>query len=258
MNLHLDNQLFIVGGATSGFGKAITAALVAENAKVIAVARSEEQLQLLQQQYPSHVEILAADITQSSTIKKLVALVDDRQLHGIVINAGGPPAKTVLETTIEDWDTAYNTILRWKIELTKTVVPLMQPYNYGRFLFIESSSVKQPLENLVLSNSLRLAVVGMVKTLALEIATSGITLNIMAPGSHDTPAINRIYKKKSEQTGLEMDVVKEAAIKQIPVQFLGEADDFASLAIWLLSKNSRYITGQTISIDGGSVRGTMG
>ncbi len=258
MNLHLDNQLFIVGGATSGFGKAIATALVAENAKVIAIARSEEQLQLLQQQYPSHIEILAADITQSSTIKKLAAMVDDRQLHGIVINAGGPPAKTVLETTMEDWDTAYSTILRWKVELTKALVPLMQPYNYGRFLFIESSSVKQPLENLVLSNSLRLAVVGMVKTLALEIAASGITLNILAPGSHNTPAINRIYKKKSEQTGLEIDAVKEAAIKQIPVQFLGEADDFASLAVWLLSNNSRYITGQTISVDGGSVRGTMG
>lgn len=185
-------------------------------------------------------------------------LVSDKQVHGIVINAGGPPATTVLETTIDDWDAAYNSILRWKVALTKAFVPLMQPYFYGRFLFIESSSVKQPLENLVLSNSLRLAVVGMVKTLALEIAASGITLNILAPGSHNTPAINRIYKKKSEQTGLAIEAVKEAAIKQIPVQFLGEADDFASLAIWLLSKHSRYITGQTISVDGGSVRGTMG
>ena len=258
MNLHLNNQLFIVGGATSGFGKAITAALIAENAKVIAIARSEEQLQLLQQQFPLHIEILAADITQASTLEKLIALVDERQLHGIVINAGGPPAKTVLETTMDDWDTAYNSILRWKVALTKALVPLMQPYNYGRFLFIESSSVKQPLENLVLSNSLRLAVVGMVKTLALEIAAKGITLNIMAPGSHNTPAINRIYQKKSEQTGLEIDAVKMTAIKQIPVQFLGEADDFASLAVWLLSKHSRYITGQTISVDGGSIRGTMG
>ena len=258
MNLYLDNQLFIVGGATSGFGKAIATALVAENAKVIAIARSEAQLQLLQQEYPLNIEILAADITQSSTTEKLVALLNGRQLHGVVMNAGGPPAKTVLETTMDDWDIAYNTILRWKVALTKAFVPLMQPFHYGRFLFIESSSVKQPLENLVLSNSLRLAVVGMVKTLALEIANTGITLNILAPGSHNTPAINRIYKKKSEQTGLEIDAVKEAAIKQIPVQFLGEADDFASLAVWLLSKNSRYITGQTISVDGGSVRGIMG
>jgi 3-oxoacyl-[acyl-carrier protein] reductase len=258
MNLHLDNQLFIVGGATSGFGKAITMALVAEGAKVIAVARSEDQLQLLQQQYPTHIEILSIDITQPIAIEKLLTLVDERQLHGIIVNAGGPPAKTVLETTLDDWDAAYNTIFRWKVALTKAIVPLMQPYHYGRFLFIESSSVKQPLENLVLSNSLRLAVVGMVKTLALEIAATGITLNILAPGSHNTPAINRIYTKKSEQTGIGIDAVKEAAIKQIPVQFLGEADDFASLAIWLLSKNSRYITGQTITVDGGSVRGTMG
>ena len=258
MNLHLDNQLFIVGGATSGFGKAITVALVAENAKVIAVARSQEQLQLLQQQYPLNVEVLAADITLPSTIEKLITLIGEKQLHGIVVNAGGPPAKTVLETTMEDWDMAYNIILRWKIALTKALVPLMLPYNYGRFLFIESSSVKQPLENLVLSNSLRLAVVGMVKTLALEIAAKGITLNILAPGSHNTPAINRIYKKKSDQTGLKIEAVKEVAINLIPVQFLGEADDFASLAVWLLSNTSRYITGQTISVDGGSVRGTMG
>ncbi len=258
MNLHLDGQLFIIGGATSGFGKAITTALVAEGAKVIAVARSEEQLHILQQQYPSHIEILAIDITQPLAIEKLIAMVDKRQLHGIVVNAGGPPAKTVLETSMDDWDAAYNTIFRWKVAFAKAFVPLMQPYRYGRFLFIESSSVKQPLENLVLSNSLRLAVVGMVKTLALEIAATGITLNILAPGSHNTPAINRIYTKKSEQTNMTIGAVREAAIKQIPVQFLGEADDFASLAVWLLSKNSRYITGQTISVDGGAVKGTMG
>ena len=89
MNLHLDNQLFIVGGATSGFGKAIATALVAENAKVIAIARSEAQLQLLQQQYPANIEILAIDITQPIAIEKLLVLVDERQLHGIIVNAGG-------------------------------------------------------------------------------------------------------------------------------------------------------------------------
>ena len=97
---------------------------------------------------------------------------------------------------------AYNTILRWKVALIKAFVPLMQPYYYGRLLFIESSSVKQPLENLLLSNSLRLAIVGMVKTLALEIANTGITLNIMAPGSHNTLAINRIYTKKANKRAL--------------------------------------------------------
>jgi 3-oxoacyl-[acyl-carrier protein] reductase len=129
---------------------------------------------------------------------------------------------------------------------------------YGRILFIESATVKQPLENLVLSNSLRAAVVGMVKTLSQEIASTGVTLNVMAPGSHNTPAIDRIYKKKSEQTGLPFEQVRAMAIQQIPVGFLGEAADFASLAAWLLSPYSRFITGQTISVDGGAVRGIMG
>lgn len=258
MNLYLHNQLFIVGGATSGLGRAIAAALVNEGATVIAIARSAEQLQLLQENHPNYIETLALDITQPSAVESIINTIGNRQLHGAVLNAGGPPAKTVLETTMEDWDAAYNNILRWKVALTKALIPLMQAHNYGRCLFVESYSVKQPVENLVLSNSLRLAVVGMVKTLSIEVAAQSITLNILAPGSHNTPAINRIYKKKSEQTGIDEATVKAAAISQIPVQFLGEAEDFASMAVWLLSKHSRYITGQTISVDGGAVKGTMG
>ena len=175
----------------------------------------------------------------------------------MVVNAGGPPAKTVLETTLDDWDTAYKSILRWKVEITQALVPAMMANKYGRILYVESASVKQPLENLVLSNSLRVAVVGMVKTLSQEIAKSGVTLNILGPGSHNTPAINRIYKKKSEQTGLSFEEVKKSAIQQIPVGALGEADDFASLALWLLSPMSRYITGETITVDGGSVKSML-
>jgi 3-oxoacyl-[acyl-carrier protein] reductase len=163
-----------------------------------------------------------------------------------------------METTATDWDDAYHLLLRWKVLLAQQYVPGMVKNKYGRILFIESATVKQPLENLVLSNSLRAAVVGMVKTLSQEIASSGVTLNVMAPGSHNTPAIDRIYKKKSEQTGLPFEQVKAAAIQQIPVGFLGEAADFASLAAWLLSPSSRFITGQTISVDGGAVRGIMG
>jgi 3-oxoacyl-[acyl-carrier protein] reductase len=158
---------------------------------------------------------------------------------------------------MEDWDNAYKTILRWKVELTKALVPKMIQQQYGRVVYIESSSVKQPLENLVLSNSLRVAVVGMVKTLSQEIAGTGVTLNIMGPGSHNTPAIDRIYKKKSEQTGLSFDEVKQNAIKQIPVGALGEANDFASLALWLLSPLSRFVTGETITVDGGAVRSIL-
>jgi len=257
MHLDIKNHLLIIGGATSGFGKAIAEALLKEGANIIAVARTEVKLKTLQALAPGQVEIITGDISNGDMIVQLKDLVGKRQLHGMLINAGGPPAKTVLETTLEDWDTAYKNILRWKVAITQAFVPEMMEQGYGRLLYIESASVKQPMENLVLSNSLRVAVVGMVKTLSQEISKSGVTLNILGPGSHNTPAIDRIYQKKSEQTGLPFEEIKQKAIEQIPVGALGEAEDFASLALWLLSPASRYITGETITVDGGSVKSML-
>ncbi|MFY7898631.1 MAG: SDR family oxidoreductase [Chitinophagaceae bacterium] len=257
MELGLANQQFIVSGASSGLGKAIAIALAKEQAKVIAVARGITALKELQDQYPEQITIIEADITQIETIDIIKQIIGNSIIHGIVVNAGGPPAKTALETTLQDWDDAYKNILRWKVALTQAFITKMTKAAYGRIIFIESSSIKQPLENLVLSTSLRLAVVGFVKTLSQEVAANGITLNVLAPGSHNTPAINRIYQKKSEQTGLLETIIREKAIEQIPVKRLGEADDFASLALWLLSKYSGYVTGQTISVDGGAVKGTF-
>lgn len=257
MDLTIKNKLFIVLGATSGFGKAIAEALLQEGALIIAVARREEQLKALAILAPNQVEILVGDITEKKTMDELLTMVGDRQLHGMLVNAGGPPAKTFLETTLEDWDAAYKNILRWKVAITQAFVPKMIAHQYGRVVYIESASVKQPLENLVLSNSIRVAVVGMVKTLSQEIAKTGVTLNILGPGSHNTPAIDRIYHKKSEQTGLPFNEVKEKAIQQIPVGELGEAHDFAGLALWLLSPMSKYVTGQTITVDGGSVKSML-
>jgi 3-oxoacyl-[acyl-carrier protein] reductase len=254
MNLQISNHLFIVGGASSGFGKAIAAALLNEGANVIVVARGEEKLRTLYSNQ-ENAELITGDITDSETIEQLQYIVGGRQLHGIVVNAGGPPAKMVLETTLEDWDDAYRKILRWKVAITQAFVPQMMKAGYGRILYIESSSVKQPIENLVLSNSLRLAVVGMVKTLSQEIARSGITLNVMGPGSHNTPAIDRLYHKKADQTGLPFEEVKKNALNQIPVGALGEATDFAGLALWLLSPQSRYVTGQVMMVDGGIIKG---
>jgi len=258
MDLHIKDHLFIVGGATSGFGKAIAEQLLKEGARIIAVARGKEKLEALQQLAPDRVTTVCGDIASDLVHQELMNLISGLVVHGILINAGGPPAKTVMETTGADWDDAYRLLLRWKVLLAQQLIPGMVKNKYGRIVFIESATVKQPLENLVLSNSLRAAVVGMVKTLSQEIASTGVTLNVMAPGSHNTPAIDRIYKKKSEQTGLPFEQVRSAAIQQIPVGFLGEAADFASLAVWLLSPSSRFITGQTISVDGGAVKGIMG
>jgi 3-oxoacyl-[acyl-carrier protein] reductase len=159
---------------------------------------------------------------------------------------------------MEDWDRAYKQVLRWKVDLAHTFLPLFEKNNYGRYLFIESISVKQPVPNLVLSTSLRMAVTGFVKTLSDEIALKGITANVMAPGMHMTPALERVIRKSSEVNGISFEEAKEKIIDNIPVKKTGGVDDFGSLALWLLSPWSSYITGQTISVDGGAVRGAMG
>jgi 3-oxoacyl-[acyl-carrier protein] reductase len=257
MDLKLQDQHFIVGGATSGFGEAVAKTLLAEGAYVIAVARNEERLQLLQKNHPYKVEILAGDITQSETIQSLQKMMGGRSIHGMLVNAGGPPAMTAMESQLSDWDDAYKSVFRWKIELMQTFIPGMISHEYGRIVFVESASVKQPMENLVLSNAMRLAVVGYVKTLSQELAHKGITMNVLAPGFHATNAMNRLFKKKSEQQGINMDEAMLAYISQTPVGFLGVAEDFASLAAWLLSPQSKFITGQTISVDGGVIKGTF-
>ena len=258
MDIQIKDQLFIVGGATSGLCKAVAEALIAEGANIIAVARGEEKLKTFQSTAPSQIEIFSGDLSKENLIDQLIKIVGDRQLHGILVNAGGPPAKTVLETTLSDWDDAYKNILRWKVALTQAFVPKMMNKKYGRILFLESSSVKQPIENLVLSNSLRLAVIGFAKTFSQEISKSGVTLNIIAPGAHDTPAITRLHVKKSEQTGFPLEQVRKEGIEQMPTGALGDAKDFASLAVWLLSPISKFITGQTITVDGGTVKSIFG
>jgi len=257
MDLNLKGALFVVTGSTSGFGKAIAEQLINEGAHVIINARGEEKLEALHQKYPDKTTILAGDITTDAVISDLIRKVHGKKLHGIVINAGGPPAKSFINTEITDWDNAYEKLLRWKVKLTQELLEKFQEQEYGRILFIESAAVKQPIENLILSNSLRMAVVGFAKTLSQEVAHQGITCNILAPGYHATPAMERLFANKSLLLGISSDEAKKEFEKETKVGHLGDPEDFGSLAVWLLSPHSRFITGQTISVDGGLVRGSL-
>ncbi len=254
MELKLAEKLFVVTGATSGFGRAIAESLIKENATVIINARGTEKLEAFQAQYPKNIEVVAGDITSDAVISQLIRTIDDRELSGMLINAGGPPAKSFINTEIQDWDNAYQSILRWKVKLTQEIIPLLKKNNYGRLVYIESASVKQPIENLVLSNSLRLAVVGFIKTLSQEVAADGITLNIIAPGYHATPAMDRLFQKRSDLQGISIAEARKAFEDEISVGQMGNPEDLASLVTWLLSPYSRYITGQTISVDGGLLK----
>ena len=139
MDLRLKDQLFIIGGATSGFGLAVAEALLSEGAHIIAIARNEEKLAALLAAYPGQTTTFAGDITAAGEVQRLITQTGNRTVHGILVNSGGPPAKTVAETTLEDWDAAYYSQLRWKVELVKALVPKMIESQYGRVLFLESS-----------------------------------------------------------------------------------------------------------------------
>lgn len=257
MNLHITDKLFLVGGATSGFGKAITEQLIAEGAKVIAIARTESKLQELKK-LSDHIEIVTGDLSDESVLEDVLSKIGDRILTGAVINAGGPPAMPVMDTKLSDWDEAYKTVVRWKIALTQALLPKMMEQHYGRLLYIESVSTKQPVENLVLSNAMRLAVTGYVKTLSQEIGASGVTLNILGPGYHATQRMENLFAKNSELKGIPEAEIRKTFSEQTAMKKIGNPEDFASLALWLLSPYSNYITGQTITVDGGLVKGIMG
>jgi 3-oxoacyl-[acyl-carrier protein] reductase len=258
MDLHLENSFFIVGGAGSGFGKATALALAAEKAQVLAVSRTKEKLMKLKKQYPDNIQPLAGDLTSGITLSEIASIAEGKILSGVFFNAGGPPASTFDEISMKQWDEAYHSVVRWKIELTKLLLPQLIKQQYGRLVYLESISVKQPVENLILSNSLRAAMVGFVKTLSNETAKQNITANVLAPGYHNTAAMKRLIVKKSQQSGMSEKDAQTLFTGDIPVGAMGNPDDLASLAIWLLSNQSRFVTGQTIAHDGGLARGLFG
>jgi 3-oxoacyl-[acyl-carrier protein] reductase len=258
MDLKVNQQRFVICGASSGFGEAIAKLLLEEGARVVLLARRGELLREKFNKFGPQVEILEGSVTDTKTLDQLIQTVKNADFHGILFNAGGPPTGTPLQTTMEEWDAAWPLVMRWKIDLALRIAPLLVEKGYGRILFLESQSVKQPIPALALSNSFRAAVVGFAKSLSLEIASKGVTVNVLAPGSHDTPAIERVIKNNSSNMDISYEEAKKVMEDKVPVGRFGHVEELASLAIWLLSPHSGYVTGQTISHDGGVISGVFG
>jgi len=258
VDLHLKGRFFLVTGASSGLGKAITGQLVQEGAEVLAIARNQDKLDELVAEYGSYVQTMAADVTDRKFLSLLGLKLDARIPDGVLVNAGGPPAGGFFDTDLNLWDEAYQNVLLWKVSLLKYLIPLFKSRGSGRVVMIESISVKQPVQDLILSNAFRPAVVGMAKTLASEVAKDGITINILAPGYHDTSAMQRLYQKKSLKTGHSVEHVKKLFIQETETGHLGVAADFAQMAAWLLSPASAFVTGQVISVAGNQIKGLWG
>ena len=255
--MNIKNQTFLITGVTSGFGKATAEHLMNDGARVIGVARTEKSLTEMALQFKSSFVPICGDVTHSETLQKVSKIAIQNDVSGVFVNAGGPPAKKFEETNLEDWDNAYRNLLRWKVELTHALLPHFKSKQYGRWVYLESASVKQPIENLVLSTSIRLSVVGMMKTLSQEMAGNGITFNIIAPGSHQTPAIDRLIQKIADQQGISFQQAKTTFINKQPTGGLGKSEGLGALATWLLSPHSEFVNGQVYAIEGGTLKGNI-
>ena len=258
MDLQLTDQRFIVCGASSGFGEAIARQLLIEGANVVLIARRGDLLEEKFSHFDDKTDIIEGSIIYSETIDKIEKSAKKKPLHGILFNAGGPPTGTPLQTNMDDWDAAWHLVMRWKVDLALRLAPVFRNSNYGRMLFIESRSVKEPIPALTLSNAFRAGVVGFTKTLSSEVAPYGVTVNVLAPGAHKTPAIDRVIKNNSTVKGISYEKAEDDMRNSIPVRRMGTAEELASLAAWLLSPLSGYVTGQTLSHDGGVIQGLFG
>lgn len=258
MNLALTDKTIAVGGTTSGLGKAVAEALMQEGAKVLGIARTQEKLDAMAEQYPGQFTPLRVDLTIPSSIDQLIADLNEASIYGVCINSGGPPPKLTMETDLDDWDQAYRSTLRWKVQLLQGVLPGMLERGAGRVVFIESVSIKQPIDGLVLSNAFRAAVAGLVRTISREEGSSGVTYNILAPGYHATPRITSVLQKSAELQNISYEEAVGQFATEVPVGHIGEPADLGSLAAWLFSPHSRFVNGQTLTVDGGMVRHITG
>lgn len=253
MDLGIRDRVALVTGASSGIGEAVALALAAENVRLAVAARRSDLLDRVARDAKTRGAVdarsFSVDLNDSASIQKLVA--DVRTAFGgvdiLVANGGGPKPGTVLDVCLEDWDLAYRGVLRSMIELIGAVVPAMRASGWGRVVALASTSVKQPIPTLALSNAFRTALVAALKTLSLEVAKNGVTVNAIATGRVMTDRLRSLYGSE--------DAVRKAAEKEVPIGRVASPEEFAPMVAFLCGKPASYITGQTIAIDGGLIAG---
>jgi 3-oxoacyl-[acyl-carrier protein] reductase len=261
MDLGLKDRVAIVAASSQGLGKAVALGLAREGAKLALCARTESKLQSTAEEIrrETGAEILpeAVDVSVEEEVRKFVALALDRfgRLDIAVANAGGPPSKTFSATTVEDWNSAIRVNLMSTLFLARETLPAMQKRKWGRFIAITSMSVKQPIEGLILSNSVRLAVVGLVKSLSNEYARDNVLVNNLCPGYTLTARLEEFAARMAEAENVGRAEILERWSRQIPLGRLATPEEFANVAVFLASERASYITGASIAVDGGAVKG---
>lgn len=263
MDFGLKGRVAIVAAASKGLGRAVAEEMAREGAEVAICARSEANLeqaaQTIRRATGREVMRQALDVTRQDAVRDFVAAVENRfgRIDICVTNAGGPPSKKFLDISIEEWRAAVDLTLMSAVYFAREVLPRMQKRRWGRFLTITSVSVKEPIDGLLLSNSIRAAVTGLARTLANEFGPDGITVNNVCPGYTITERLDELAAMQAKQTGTPREKIFERWSSVVPLGRLGKPEEFAAMVAFLASERASYINGASIAVDGGRVKSLL-
>ena len=257
MDLGLAGKVAIVGGSSRGIGRAIALALAQEGCNVAICARGQQELEAaaaeIRAQTVAQVLPLACDMANHDDIRRLVRQTAETfgRIDIVVNNAGGPPLGTFDDFAEEEWQKALDQNFLSAVRTIREALPFLRQRG-GRIINITSVAVKQPIDRLILSNSVRLGVVGMAKTLSREVARDSITVNNVCPGNIATQRLLSLFEARAQREGRFFQEVLAEEEGRTPTGVLGEPADVAALVTFLASDKARYISGATIQVDGGS------
>lgn len=260
MDLGLKNKTAVILASSSGFGFETAKTLAKEGAHIFICGRTEEKLKSAQAEIQKvssgKVYARTCDVSDKNSLNSFWQFVfeKERTIDILVTNAGGPPAKYFEEITEEEWYYSFELNLMSVVRSIQQVLPSMKKNRWGRIVNITSVTVKQPKEELLLSNVIRAGVVNLARTLASQYGEYNILINNVAPGYHSTPALDRVIKKNAQKKGVPEEEIVKLFAETVPLKRLGKAEEMAQLIAFLCSEKASYITGQTIVHDGGFIR----
>jgi 3-oxoacyl-[acyl-carrier protein] reductase len=266
MDLGLRGRVAIVGGASQGIGRATAKLLAEEGCRVVMAARGERALEGWAASLRAgrgHGELLVAavpcDMSSADDIKRLVERTVEAfgALDILVNNAGGPPFGTFEAHDDAAWQKAFDTNLMSVVRLVRDALPYLKQSDQARIINITSTAVKEPIDGLILSNSIRLGTTGLAKTLSRELGPFGITVNNVGPGTTMTDRIRPMIEAQAKAEGRTFDEMRAERARRIPVGRIGEPEDVAAMIVFLASAQARQISGQTILVDGGATASVM-